>query len=227
MLPALVGIRLFDIFDPSAVTPAFMDSLWKASRVAYKAFRKLPGPEYGIFFRPTYMFQDSPLGSSSLLNLDSPIKDLLPGLRELTPAENPTRYKVTRTFETMMIEPAIYLPAVMRDFRSAGCKIIQREFKSAAELVNLKERVIVNCTGLGAAALFGDTTLIPIKGQLTILKPQPEIDYVALPGGRYMFPRKDGIVLGGTFERGVATMGVNEEAKTRIMEDQAAFFSSL
>ncbi len=167
----------FDVFDSKVATPEFIAGLWKASRVAYAAFRKLAGSEYGVFFRPTYMFQNNPLPLGSLLNLDSPVRDLLPGLRELLPAENPTDSPVTRTFETMMIEPEIYLPAVMRDHRNAGGRIVQREFKSVEELALLKERVVVNCTGLGAATLFGDTELFPIKGQLTILKPQPEIDY--------------------------------------------------
>jgi D-amino-acid oxidase len=50
---------------------------------------------------------------------------------------------------------------------------------------------------------------------------------VALANGTYMFPRKDGIVLGGTFDRGVATLDVDEAAKARIMAKHAAFFASL
>jgi hypothetical protein len=47
---------------------------------------------------------------------------------------------------------------------------------------------------------------MPIRGQLNVLIPQPEIDYCysAEVGGKflYMIPRKDGIVLGGTFQEG-------------------------
>jgi D-amino-acid oxidase len=67
------------------------------------------------------------------------------------------------------------------------------------------EPVIISCTGLGAAELFGDPELQPVKGQLTVLLPQPEIDYAVLAGHLYMFARSDGIQLGGTHERGVAT----------------------
>ncbi len=217
----------FDVFDFKVATPEFITSMWQVSRVAYAAFRKLAGPAYGIFLRPTYMFQKSPLGKQSLLNLDSPIHDLLPGLRVLQPSENPTTSQVTRAFQTMMIEPAIYLPALMRDHAKAGGHIVQREFKSAIELGQLKERVIVNCSGLGAAQLFNDADMYPIKGQLTILKPQPEIDYVALPNGLYMFPRQDGIILGGTFERHVATLEPNLAAEERIMAGHTKFFNSL
>jgi glycine/D-amino acid oxidase-like deaminating enzyme len=217
----------FDIFDAKVVTPQFLETLWRASRASYAAFKKLAGPEYGIFFRPTYAFQNSPFAKGSLLQLDSPVHDLLPGLRELSPAENPTPAPVTRTFQTMMIEPAIYLPAIMRDHAKAGGRVVRRELKSVAELATLAERVVVNCTGLGAATLFGDGEMYPIKGQLTILKAQPEIDYVALPYGLYMFPRRDGIILGGTFERHVATLQPNLEAEARILTGHAKFFDAL
>jgi glycine/D-amino acid oxidase-like deaminating enzyme len=227
-LSDVAGARFypFDLVDSNAVSPAFLSSVWQAARVAYGVFRKL-GPEYGVFLHPSYLFQNSPLGKTSLLNPESPVRDLLRGLRELSAEENPTRAKVTRTFETMMIEPAIYLPAIMRDHAKAGGRIVQREFRSPADLAELKERVIVNSTGFGAAALFGDSEMYPIKGQLTILPPEPEIDYVALPYGLYMFPRKDGIVLGGTFERHVATLEPNREAEARIVAAHARFFAQL
>lgn len=217
----------FDLFNFQAVTPEYIASVWQASRVSYDTFMKLDKAKYGIFLRPTYMFQNSPLSPHSLLNFDSPIKDLLPGLRELATAENLLNSRVTRTFQTMMIEPAIYLPAVIQDYKQAGGHIVQREFHSAADLALLPERVVVNCTGLGAATLFGDKELAPIKGQLTILTPQSEVDYVALPLGRYMFPRKDGIVLGGTFERGVSTMSPNLEEETKMLADHTKFFAAL
>ena len=40
-----------------------------------------------------------------------------------------------------------------------------------------------------------------MRGQLAILLPQPEIRYAFTGEAGYMFPRADGILLGGTFER--------------------------
>ncbi len=89
----------------------------------------------------------------------------------------------------------------------AGGKVIVGELRDRQEVAELPERVVINCTGFGAAELFGDEQLMPIKGQLTILFPQPEVDYIAIQRGLYMFPRSDGILLGGTFERGDAHPG--------------------
>src|SRR2546426_7321761 len=101
------------------------------------------------------------------------------------------------------------LEALMRDFVLFGGKIVIRKFDTPRDLMSLTEPVIVNCTGLGSRALLNDEELVPIKGQLTVLVPQPEVSYRASgqlangngqPGG--MNPRTDGIVFGNLADRG-------------------------
>ena len=70
---------------------------------------------------------------------------------------------------------------------------------------------------LGARALFGDEELVPVRGQLEVLLPQPEIDYCYLSSG-YMFPRRDGIVLGGTWDHDDWSLTPNPEQATAILE---------
>jgi glycine/D-amino acid oxidase-like deaminating enzyme len=88
-----------------------------------------------------------------------------------------------------------------------------REFKTPSDLMTLSESVVVNCTGLGSRDLFRDEALIPVKGQLTFLVPQPEVDY------QYgCMPRSDGIALGSTRQRGVWTLTPDEVARKRIVD---------
>ena len=82
-----------------------------------------------------------------------------------------------------MFEPPVYLNALLRDYQLDGGRVAVREFENVDQLLGLSEPVLVNCTGLGAKALFGDEELHPIKGQLTVLLPQPEIDYAMTDGG--------------------------------------------
>jgi glycine/D-amino acid oxidase-like deaminating enzyme len=217
----------FDVFDKQSATPQFLATLWSAARSSYQAFRKLPAVAYGIYRYPSYACRNTPFAAESLLNFDSTVRDLLPGLRDLPPRENPFPYPIVRAFETMLIEPAVYLPAVLRDYAHAGGRVVVRTFATIADVVALEERTIVNCTGLGSATLFGDKEMFPIKGQLTILRPQPEVDYITLPPDLYMFPRHDGIVLGGTFERGVSTLEPDRAAEDRILAGHAKFFAGL
>ena len=101
-----------------------------------------------------------------------------------------------------------------------------KEFRSRDEVMMLPDQVIFNCSGLGARALFNDQTLVPVRGQLEILLPQPEIDYCYL-GDDYMFPRSDGIVLGGTFDRGDWSLDVNREQADAILNSHAAKMKTL
>jgi glycine/D-amino acid oxidase-like deaminating enzyme len=94
--------------------------------------------------------------------------------------------------------------------------------KSREEVAALPERVVFNCTGLGAKALFGDQQLVPVRGQLEVLLPQPEIDYCYLGNNSlYMFPRRDGIILGGSFEQDNQSLEPDAKTTTRIIEGNA------
>ena len=94
-------------------------------------------------------------------------------------------------------------------------------------MFQLEEKVVVNCAGLGARALFGDAELTPIKGQLAILLPQPEVDYIMIKGDYVMFPRRDGIVLGGTHDRGEWRLDVDPAVTARILENHRAIFEGM
>ena len=138
-------------------------------------------------------------------------RNFLPEFRDLPESEHPfSGYQFVRQYDTMLIEPPIYLNAMLAGFHIAGGSVRRLRFDHVSQLQELAEPIIFNCTGLGAKALFGDPELTPIKGQLTVLLPQPEVDYVALTEDLYMFPRTDGILLGGTFEVGEWALSVNE-----------------
>jgi D-amino-acid oxidase len=60
-----------------------------------------------------------------------------------------------------------------------------------------------------------------------VLLPQPEVDYAVLTPDLYMFPRRDGILLGGTHERGVETLEPNLEAEQRILAGHREIFERM
>jgi len=153
---------------------------------------------------------------------------MLQEAKQLTRDENPFDAPYAYRRYSMLIEPAIYLNALMRDFYVAGGRIAVREFAEARDLMSLHESLIFNCTGLGARALFHDDELIPIRGQLSFLLPQPEVDYMTSgPGDIYMFPRRDGILLGGTHERGESRLEADPAAEQRILRENGALFAGM
>lgn len=225
----IAGAQWFpvNVFQRSHAAPGFLPKFVEASHLANRRYQLMVGTRYGIRWLPNYEMGAEPFSEGGLRSPDSPILDLVPEERVLEPGENPFPFPYVRQFDTMMIEPNIYLPAMLQDFEIAGGRIEVREIRDLADLQTLPEQVIVNCTGLGAKALFNDDELTPVKGQLTFLLPQSEIQYCTLPPDLYMFPRSDGIALGGTHESGVWSLDPNLEAKQRIIAGHARIFHDM
>ena len=124
----------------------------------------MAGPKYGISWVNNYAPTESAAaagGSNALLPAH------LQGAQTLLqPGEHPfpTTYAIERP--ELRIEPNIYLDALMHDVIAFGGQIVIRKFETPRDVLALSENVIVNCTGLGAKALFGDDELMPLKGLL-------------------------------------------------------------
>jgi len=212
------------VADRSQRTPEFKAQFAEAAKRSHLRFQALVGEDYAVRWRELFTLSDDPDYNGLP---DSGLPELYPGRRVLSPAESPFTAPRVVVENMLFIEPPTYLRALVRDFHLAGGTIVVREFASAAELSTLRESVIVNCTGLGSRELFGDSELVPVKGQLTVLLPQPEVDYATEGRDLYMFPRSDGILLGGTFERGVETLEPDLEAEKRILDGQRAIFAAM
>jgi D-amino-acid oxidase len=217
----------FSVFDSAQISPAFAGQLERAARLSYRYFQDLVGDTYGVRWLPNYEVSSAPIHIMSPEGPFSRILDLYPSLETLAPPDNPFGTAYGLRFMTMFIEPPVYLNALLRDFLLAGGRIETREFRAREELLGLAEPVIVNCTGLGSRALFGDKELGPIKGQLVFLLPQTEIEYIVIAGHAYMFPRRDGILLGGSFEHDNWNLEPDPEVTARILEEHRLLFERL
>jgi glycine/D-amino acid oxidase-like deaminating enzyme len=224
------------LVDRSRRTPAWDAQFREAARIAYKQLQLLVGPDYGISWLDGYALRETapPQGTEGGGEGDSLLPDdLRTGQVVLGPGEHsfPTRYATLRT--SIRIEPSIYLEALVRDFRRYGGEIVIRKFDTPRDLMTLEESVVVNCTGLGSHDLFSDEELTPLKGQLTLLVPQPEVNYSTfggLPGTGgfiHMQPRSDGIALGGTSEEGEWSLEPDEEARLRVVDSHIRLFSAM
>ena len=211
------------VYDAEEASAKFTEQFRHACRISNRAFQLLAGPEYGVRWIDTF----------ELSRNEASFARELPGGNDLYPQQefhrDPEHYfgfPYVRQYSTMLIEPPVYLNALLRDFYIAGGKLVVREFRSREEVMRLPEQVIFNCTGLGARALFGDEKLGPVRGQLAVLLPQSEVDYCYLGGG-YMFPRRDGIILGGTFDHDDWLLTPRPEQTTRILETHAEIMKGL
>jgi glycine/D-amino acid oxidase-like deaminating enzyme len=211
------------VYEPDLVDAKFNDQFRRACQISNRAFQLLVGPEYGVRWMDTF----------ELLRNEMSLERELPGGDALYPARQLHRdaqryfgFPLVRQYSTMLIEPSIYLSALLRDFYIAGGRVVVKEFRSRREIAFLPDTVVFNCTGLGSHDLFGDEELTPVRGQLEVLLPQPEIDYSYLSSG-YMFPRRDGIILGGTWDHGDWSLTPNPEQANSILESHMAIMKGL
>lgn len=205
---------------------AFRDQFVAACHFANERFQSLVGDQYGVEWETNFNLSDRPITNYPTTET-SRIRDLSFNQRDLEPGEHNFPRRYVRRFETMMIETPLYLRRMEADVRLAGGEIVVRTFNNVAELQSLPERTIFNCTGLGAGALFGDAEIMPARGQLAILLPQPEINYNTIAREGYMFGRRDGIVLGGTFERGAWSLEPTQDAIEGILNGHRSIFGAM
>jgi D-amino-acid oxidase len=182
----------FGHYDQDSVTPEWRAQFAAALDYSWCRFQIMVGDDYGIRWLPTYVERDNP--ERQLL------PTFPPNNRLLRPDEHPFPVAAIARYDTLYVEVGRYLRQMIRDVELAGGRISIRDFATPADIAGLPERLVFNCTGLGARALFDDQLLRPARGQLAILLPQPEIGYAYTGQAGYMFPRADGILLGGTFE---------------------------
>lgn len=206
-------------YREAAVTPEWRGQYKAALAISWERFKALDGSRYGVRWLPTYTEADR-VGAPGL-------EPYYPDSRALGERDHPFPERDLAVYRTMYIEVGRFLAQLTGDFLSDGGRMRVRRFASAADLSELPEPLLFNCTGLGARDLFGDPELGPVRGQIVVLAAQPELQYAyTLPSG-YMFPRGDGIILGGTFERGVSDTSPDPQAIAGIMQSHRRLFASL
>ncbi|HEX8215520.1 MAG TPA: FAD-dependent oxidoreductase [Allosphingosinicella sp.] len=211
-------------YDRSSVTPQWRAQNEAAIDYAYRRFQIMVGEAYGISWKTHYFESSPPPPDAHLVAANAPTR---PGLKWLGPGEHPFPMDWVRQYQVMFIEPHRFLPRLMQDIRAAGGRIAVRSFSSPADVSALSESLVFNCTGLGARALFGDQDLRPVRGQLVVLPPQPEVNY-AFGGGRgYMFPRTDGIILGGSYGEDDWSTVPDPATTDRILAAHQSVFDNL
>jgi glycine/D-amino acid oxidase-like deaminating enzyme len=217
----------------SAVTADFPER-WEAmarrSWAEHHAFVGLDGDP--VQFVDQYNLRDAPgtggavgpepsPGRVDFANYGDRLRGLTPRSRALTAEEHPFPVASASVFPQMTFNVAEYARQLTEAFLMEGGRVVQRVFKHPSELANLAEPVVVNCTGYGARALFGDESVIPVRGQIAWLTPQPEVTYALWYRGISMIPRADGIVIQANGRNQMVGYGVDDETPDSAEAEQA------
>src|SRR6202790_3148346 len=116
-------------------------------KTAYTTFKASIGQGFGVSERPNYTATPSH-------NLDVVIQ-LVPGLippRKSLPREPFEGHtKPGFVYQTLLIEPRIFLAKLKAELRARGVPSVHKKFANKSDIIaSVPEKIVVNCTGLGS-----------------------------------------------------------------------------
>jgi len=213
-------------------TPEFTQRWEAMARSSFKVYQSLLGlPGDPVEWRDGYLLSDLPFdqplpgpfpedNEPDYPDLEPRIRELWPRSQLLQPQEHPFKVPHVRRYTQMTYNLATYSRLLFDDFLREGGEIEQRELTHPRQLASLKERTVVNATGYGARALFGDETIVPVRGQTARLIPQPEVHYNLIYRGHnlVMVSRREGILVQA---QGEHDFGDDSTAPDRALSEAA------
>lgn len=194
------------VCDPKVAAPEFQKTWEDATRYSFRRFQFLLGMnDIACWGEEYYVYDEPPPSVQIRVNPGMAasggeafeVPGLIPERVQLSKREHPFGAKkfVGRRANLIFNIPS-YLHHHLSDFLLFGGKVKIQEIKHLEDIDALPERVVVNCLGLGAKAVFNDAELTPVSGQLSCLIPQSDVQYKLFTMGANFVSRKDGIYLG-------------------------------
>lgn len=135
--------------------------------------------------------------SRRFVNYDAQVTDLTPHPEVLAPGTHPFNAPVVRRGMSLTFNIADLCRQLENDFQVAGGRFVPMELHEAADFGRLREPVVINCTGYASRALLEDESIVPVRGQIAWLIPQPGVSYGVryIEKGLSLLARRDGIVV--------------------------------
>jgi len=210
MLPDTRSARATGSWTPDSrialadkVAPDF-PALWEEmARISFKAYRRYLGlPGNPVEWTDRYYLSGGdhvgqhPPSPLEFASYGDRIRDITPKAEDLPAGATPfpASSSVRRT-SLMQFNIADYGHTLISDFLSQGGRFVHAQFDTLGGVARLKESVVINCTGYGARALCQDESVVPVRGQIGWLIPQPEVSYGVYYDGVSVLSRRDGIVV--------------------------------
>jgi hypothetical protein len=186
-------------------TPAFKQQWEEMARTSFQTYQNFLGlPGTPVEFIDNYFVSDEADSSRRRSAPDDRppfadlqrelIGDLMTQRVDFAPGSHSLGARYLRRTSLMMFNLTAYTRMLMGDFGTNGGKLEIAEFHTPDDFAKLREKTLINATGYGARALFGDQTVTPVRGQLARVIPQPDIGYGLFYKGVSFVPRRDGLV---------------------------------
>lgn len=148
-------------------------------------------------------------------------KQVVPKYHRLPSEDLPAGAKVGFTYQSMTVNPEVFLPWIKNQLDEKGVHFIQREVSSISEALLIpKTSLVVNASGLGACDLAADRKAFPVRGQIMLIEGNSD-EIVIFQGSHYTYqiPRmySGGVIVGGVAQKGNLDHGVDPELRGDIL----------
>ena len=144
-------------------------------------------------------------------------KDRLPFFAKMPAVDLPPNCRDGWIMDLPIVAPPRYLQNLQDQFLGAGGSLEVREVESPGDLAG-ESRLLVNCTGAWAKYVTPDPEVFPIRGQtLLIDAPQIRDGYMCASDDTYLFPRDDGLLIGGIYQYHSWNPEIDEEQTADII----------
>jgi D-amino-acid oxidase len=126
-----------------------------------------------------------------------------------------------------LIETQIFLPYLKEYLTAKKVRFEKREIKNLEELSS-SYNIIINCTGLGAGNLCGDASVVPVRGQVGLIEAKNDFPiYLDNETPLYIVPRKDAMIVGGTYEDNIFEEATDPQTIQRLLNNAYEVFPEL
>ena len=154
-------------------------------------------------------------------------RDLLPFFARVPAPLMPPDMQDGYLMDVPVAAPPLYLRNLHDEFLANGGIIETRTVASLAELCD-EAALLVNCTGVGAREVAKDAGVFPIRGQTLLLESSEiALGYMDNRTVDHIFPRGDGVLVGGIKVPGDWNRGLDPAVSADIISRVAKIEPSL
>lgn len=180
------------IWFPFEIHPKEKANYW--AKLAFEEYQRDIKPTNGVTFIPFITAYDDKS------NTDWTIQMPKGSTRKALDTELPNGIQKAFISIVPLAEPSLYLPYLFQRFKDNNGTFIQQEISILFEASKL-DKLVINCSGLGAKKLCNDKDLQPMRGQILRCK---KIDITSFADSTkqgslsYIIKRSNDCIIGGT-----------------------------